>query len=45
MDDADFISFDYLDIVFKQTELTTEQIKYINRGSQNHEPVELQLKN
>ena len=42
---TDFIPFESLNDNYKKTEFTKEQLDYINRGSFDYEPIELQLKN
>jgi len=44
MDDKDYIPLSNLN-TNQNVELTSEQFKFINRGSEVFEPVELQLKN
>ena len=44
MDDKDYIPLSNLN-TNQNIELSSEQLEFINRGSQVFEPVELQLKN
>ena len=45
MNDIDFIPFESLHENYKEIELTKEQLDYINRGSFDYEPIDLQLRN